>query len=106
MKPVAGAIIISAAPTPAPWRPRTPGRTGGTSRTRGHGGNLMAHEVVVERSLGVRPGAEVVDSAPDLLAPVPGGVGGEREVGVGLLRTVGFPAAGSGCRIGHGVTSA
>src|SRR5439155_13317042 len=38
----------------------------------------------VQGTIGVVPLAEVMDLAPDLLAPVTGRVGGEREVGVGL----------------------
>src|SRR5262249_17934177 len=52
------------------------------------------------------PLAEVVDLAPDLLLPDAPGVGCERELGVGLWRTVGrFTPRSAISRLGHGATS-
>jgi len=41
-------------------------------------------QVLREGAVRVIPRAEVMELPPDLLAPVAGGVGGERELGIGL----------------------
>jgi hypothetical protein len=47
------------------------------------------------------PATEVMDAAPYLLHPLPGGMGCERELRVGLLRSVCFTATGTNGRLGH-----
>jgi hypothetical protein len=47
--------------------------------------HVLLFELLLEGTVGDLPPTEVMQLAPDLLAPVTGRVGGEREVGIGLV---------------------
>jgi hypothetical protein len=60
---------------------------------------VLLFQVLRQRGVGVGPRAEVVQLAPNLLGPAPGGVREEWEIGVGLARLGGLVRDGGGDKI-------